>query len=198
MNRKFAALIVAAGYSSRMERFKPLLPLGERTVIEQTIATFTVAGVENIIVVVGHNAKALMPVLKKVPVTVVMNERYDEGMFTSIKAGVMALSQSVDGFFMMPADMPFVMPDTVNQLMSTFTDQPSDVLYPTFNHRRGHPPLIARTVFKNILDFDGEGGLKRLLNHSEIHANHMEIEDEGILLDLDTYEDYLTHVKRLL
>jgi len=198
MNRKFAALIVAAGYSSRMERFKPLLPLGERTVIEQTIATFTAAGVENIIVVVGHNAKALSPVLEKVPVTVVMNERYDEGMFTSIKAGVMALSQSIDGFFMMPADMPFVMPDTVNQLMSTFTDQPSDVLYPTFNHKRGHPPLIARDVFKSILDSDGEGGLKRLLNHPEIHANHLEVADEGILLDLDTYEDYLTHVKRLL
>ncbi len=198
MNRKFAALIVAAGYSSRMERFKPLLPLGEHTVIEQTIATFTAAGVENIIVVTGHNAEALNPVLEKVPVTVVMNERYDEGMFTSIKAGVMALPQSVDGFFMTPADMPFVMPDTIKQLMTTFTEQPSDVLYPTFNHKRGHPPLIARAVFRSILDSDGEGGLKRLLNHPEIHANHLEVADEGILLDLDTYEDYLTHVKRLL
>jgi len=198
MNRKFAALIVAAGYSSRMERFKPLLPLGEHTVIEQTIATFTAAGVENIIVVTGHNAEALNPVLEKVPVTVVKNERYDEGMFTSIKTGVMALPQSVDGFFMMPADMPFVMPDTIKQLMTTYSEQPSDVLYPTFNHKRGHPPLIARTVFKSILDSDGEGGLKRLLNHPEIHANHLEVTDEGILLDLDTYEDYLTHVKRLL
>lgn len=198
MNRKFAALIVAAGYSSRMERFKPLLPLGEHTVIEQTIATFTAAGVENIIVVTGHNAEALNPVLEKVPVTVVKNERYDEGMFTSIKTGVMALPQSVDGFFMMPADMPFVMPDTIKQLMTTYSEQPSDVLYPTFNHKRGHPPLIARDVFKSILDSDGEGGLKRLLNHPEIHANHLEVADEGILLDLDTYEDYLTHVKRLL
>lgn len=198
MKQELAALIVAAGYSSRMERFKPLLPLGEHTVIEQTIATFTAAGVENIIVVVGHNADALNPILGKVPVTVVMNERYEEGMFTSIKTGVMALPKSVDGFFMMPADMPFVMPDTINKLMTTYSEQPSDVLYPTFNHKRGHPPLISRTVFNSILDSDGEGGLKRLLNHPEIHANHLEVEDEGILLDLDTYEDYLTHVKRLL
>jgi len=198
MKQNFAALIVAAGYSSRMERFKPLLPLGKHTVIEQTIATFTAAGIENIIVVVGHNAKALHPILEKAPVTIVMNDKFDEGMFTSIKKGVMALPQSVEGFFMMPADMPFVMPDTIKQLMTTYSEQPSDVLYPTFNHKRGHPPLIARTVFKNIIDSDGEGGLKRLLNQPEIHANHLEVADEGILLDLDTYEDYLTHVKRLL
>lgn len=198
MKQKFAALIVAAGYSSRMERFKPLLPLGEHTVIEQTIASFSAAGVTDIIVVVGHNAEALIPVLERKSVTVVLNEKFDEGMFTSIKAGVAALPEEVDGFLMMPADMPFVMPDTVGALMTKFSEQPSDVLYPTCNHRRGHPPLISKSIFNRILSSDGEGGLKRLLNQPDLQANHLEVEDEGILLDLDTFEDYLTHVKRLL
>lgn len=195
IKRDLAAIIVAAGYSSRMEAFKPLLPLGESTVIESSISSFLEAGIENTIVVVGFKANMLKPILEQMDIKWVYNKNYSEGMFSSIVAGVKSLPSHVKGFFLLPADIPIVRHQTIDILSQNYDKH--DIIYPVYKNRRGHPPLISSKLFPEILRFDGQGGLKALLKKHNDSALHIEVDDEGILLDMDTYEDYLMICKKL-
>lgn len=187
----FAAIILAAGYSSRMHRFKPLLPLGNTTVIETAIDGFIKAGIVDITVVIGHNAEALKSVLDRKRIKWVYNERFDEGMYTSILTGLKALNSSVDGFFLLPADIPLVKKTTLSKLHERFNSSGKDIIYPVFTGKRGHPPLISTKFIPHILEYDGTGGLKILLKAHSDRSIEVEVDDEAILLDMNHYEDYL-------
>lgn len=191
LKNDLAAIILAAGYSSRMKLFKPLLPLGNSTVIESSIGSFLDTGIENIIVVVGFQAKKLIPVLEAKGIKWVYNENFSEGMYSSIVAGVNSLHESVKGFFLLPADIPLVNSETIDKLVEGYKYSKQSIIYPSFLGRRGHPPLISSSLFSEIIKYDGAGGLKALMKRYEDQAYYVEVEDEGVLLDIDTYEDYL-------
>lgn len=193
---RLAALILAAGYSSRAPGFKPLLPLGGSTVIETAIGGLRRAGVGDIAVVVGHRAADLLAVLENQPVRTVVNEHYQHGMFTSIVAGVNTLPASADAFFLLPADIPLVKSRTIRLLARAGGKTGADIVYPVFAGRRGHPPLISARLAPAILAGDGAGGLRPLLAKYEAGARDVAVLDEGILLDIDTADDYQA-VRRL-
>lgn len=187
---RLAAVILAAGYSSRMgEGFKPLLPVGGRSALARAIALFRSAGVAEIAVVVGHRADELAPVVRREGAACVVNPRYAEGMYTSAVAGIGALDPEIDACFLLPVDVPLVRPSTVRRLAASLRPDRA-VLYPTFRGRRGHPPLIGRRLFAEILAGDGAGGLKRVLAAHAADADEVGVFDAGILLDMDTPEDY--------
>jgi CTP:molybdopterin cytidylyltransferase MocA len=187
---KMAALVLAAGYSSRAQGFKPLLPLGESTVIENTLNSFCRAGISDITVVVGHRADELAPVLDGLKVRHVFNERYAEGMFSSVITGVQALRPDAEAFFLLPADIPLVRSHTVRLLVRAFRETGADVVYPVFQGERGHPPLISVSLLPAILAWNKPGGLRSLLAHYEPKTYEVDVLDEGVLLDLDTPADY--------
>jgi molybdenum cofactor cytidylyltransferase len=193
---KIAALILAAGYSSRAPGFKPLLPLGNSTVIEKTINSFRRAGIQNIMVVVGHRANELVPVLDELGVRHVFNEQYPDGMFSSVVAGVRSLRPEVEAFFLLPADTPMVSWHTVKLLGRAYKKTGADVVYPVFQGRRGHPPLISTRLAPAVLTWGGPGGLRLLLEQYEPMAYEAEVMDEGVLLDIDTPADYHEIVER--
>jgi molybdenum cofactor cytidylyltransferase len=95
----FSALILCGGRSSRMGDFKALLPLGGDTVIERVIRLFREAGIADVTAVLGHRPQSTLPVLERHGVRPVVNDRYDEGMFSSVKAGVRALDRNRSAFF---------------------------------------------------------------------------------------------------
>ena len=189
-DQRLAAIIVAAGYSSRMQDFKPLLPLRDSTVIECTVDSFLRAGVEDVVVVIGHNADLIKPILDKKNIKWVYNSDYDEGMYTSIKAGLKALENHFCGFYMMPADIPFVKPETIIQLGEAFLKSDYKIVYPVYGGRREHPPVVSLEIRNEILTYDGTGGLKTLLIKYVDTAYHLEVEDETVLIDLDTPSTY--------
>jgi putative nucleotidyltransferase with HDIG domain len=190
-----AALILAAGYSSRMGQFKPLLPLDGRTVIESTIDTFRSAGITRISVVTGHEAAQLQPLLKTRKIAAVHNPDYASGMYSSVQAGIKSLSADIDACFLLPADIPLVRPATVETIAERYASDRPSIIYPIFRGQRGHPPLIARSLFAEILAGDGAGGLRALLQRHQADAREVDVFDEGILLDMDTPEDYAQLVK---
>jgi putative nucleotidyltransferase with HDIG domain len=190
-----AALILAAGYSSRMGQFKPLLPLDGRTVIESAIATFRNAGITRISVVTGHEAAQLQPLLKNLGIPTVHNPDYASGMYSSVQAGIKSLSEDIDACFLLPADIPLVRPATVETITEYYGSNRPSIIYPVFKGQRGHPPLIARSLFAEILAGDSAGGLRALLQCHEADASEVDVFDEGILLDMDTPEDYARLVK---
>lgn len=187
---KIAALVLAAGYSSRMGDFKSLLTLGGIRVIERVIHTFRRAGITDITVVVGHRADELIPLLDSLEVRHVFNENYDAGMFFSIVKGVQSLQPETEAIFLLPGDMPLVKSHTVRLICRAFNKVKADVIYPVFKKRRGHPPLIAASCFSGILSGNGIGGLRQILEERKGETYDVEVLDEGILLDLDTREDY--------
>lgn len=190
--KKIAAVILAAGYSSRMGELKPLLPMGEGTVIEAVLQTFFRAGICDVRVVVGHGADRLLPVLEKLPVKIVHNPCYEKGMFSSVQAGGKDLEESgAEAFFLLPADYPLIAEGTLMGLMELYDRNPVMVIYPCYEGQRGHPPLLSCRVIREILDYGGQGGLRELLGKYEEEALELPVEDEGILLDMDTWEDYL-------
>ena len=189
-SQRFAAIILAAGYSSRMGSFKPLLSLGKGTIIEGVIALFRASGIDDIRVVAGHNKEALLPVLKHQAVTPVENPDFHQGMFSSVQAGVSGLSPETDAFFIMPGDIPLVQPATIQCLMARYEETPNCIIRPVYEGKKGHPPLIPYSLAETILNYRGNGGLREILKQRQSLASDIEVPDPNILVDMDRTEDF--------
>ncbi len=185
---RFGAVIPAAGLSSRMGAFKPLLPFSDKTVIEASVGS-VLPFVGTASVVVGYRGDELIQTLGRFGerLTIVRNPAYaSTDMLHSVQLGLRAMGEC-DAFFLLPADMPLVAPTVYETLTAAF-DESCGVLYPVFGGRRGHPPLIASRLIPDILGYDGGGGLRAILGACT--AREIGIADEGILTDLDTPGDY--------
>ena len=197
-NSTISAVVLAAGLSMRMERFKPLLPIGTSRIIQRVIRFFQEAGVGEILVVTGHRASEVRRVIKPLEVRCVENPDYRQGMFTSVLTGIRALPNRCRAFFIHPADIPLVRSQTVRQLMKSFNDSSATILYPTFSGLRGHPTLLDRGLKPGILKWSGVGGLRAFLQIHETESLEIPVADEAILLDLDTPDDYSHVLDRML
>jgi CTP:molybdopterin cytidylyltransferase MocA len=182
-------VVLAAGYSSRMGRFKPLLPIGPAPAIERAIDVFLAAGIADVTVVTGHRARDLRPILRHLGVREVFNPKFDQGMYSSLLAGIRALPPEAEACFLLPADMPLVSPETVWALAAEFAEAPAPVIYPVFAGQRGHPPLIHRNVLLKPPDIAPADGLRGILA-KQAGAREVEVFDVGILLDMDAPSDF--------
>lgn len=187
---RLAALILAAGYASRMGRSKALLPLAGQPTVARLVNSFRTAGITAITVVTGHGGEQLAPLLGALEVSNVPNPNFSQGMYSSIQAGLRALPAEVEACFLLPVDIPLLRPATITALAADYAANRPLLLYPTFRGERGHPPLLGRTLFAEILAGSGEGGLAALLQKHEAAADDLAVCDEGILLDMDTPADY--------
>ncbi len=187
---RIAAIIIAAGYSSRMNHFKPLLKFENSTVIERLIHTYESAGIQDIYIVVGYKSEDIMEKLKGFEVNIVYNDAYGEGMFTSVQKGILALDKSIDAFFMQPVDIPLIKAKTLVLLKNSYINSDKGVIYPTFTGKKGHPPLIDCKYNAAILNSNGDGGLKRILEEYTKDSLDVPVFDEAILMDMDRREDY--------
>lgn len=188
--QKYGVIIIAAGYSSRMDGFKPLLKFGRQTAVERVVDLYQQAGVDQIILVLGHRADEIRSYFDNQPLDVVVNENFAEGMYTSIVTGVTHLNGEIEAFFIHPVDIPLVKRETVNELMAAPRQLGKGIIYPSFLDERGHPPLIDKKYQRAILDNKQGDGLKRLLALYEADAAELPLIDEAILMDMDTRADY--------
>lgn len=183
------AVIVAAGLSSRMKAFKPMLELGGSTVIKQTIASLRRAGVDNIAVVVGYRGKELAKHLSTEQVIIVENADYADGeMFHSVCKGLSRMKE-FDILLLSPADIPMFSPETVRLLWEEIAQTGCAVASPVYAGRKGHPIAINGSIVDTILQYGGGQGLKGALQAFDDHRQ-VEVEDVGILLDADEPEEY--------
>lgn len=195
---RIAALVPAAGLSSRMEGgFKPLMPLSGSTVLGCVTRALRLAGVEDIVAVAGHNALEVHAEAARLLIGCVVNREYERGMFSSILTGIEALPGGIDAVFVLPVDIPLVRPRTLRALGECLGDAP--VLYPSFRGERGHPPLIAAACLPFIKAWSGEQGLRGALDTLEarLGAQDVPVADANILFDLDTQEDYREALRRV-
>lgn len=187
---KFSAIIIAAGYSSRMGNFKPLLQFREKTALELLVETYIQCGINNIVVVLGYRSEDIMKKLNHLNVEWVVNENFKAGMYSSIKAGVMKIHDDSKGFFLNPVDVPLIKTSTIESLKLEYSKGEKDIIYPVFNGKRGHPPLISSVYMKYIQEDVSNNGLKNLLSSYAEKAAEVDVIDWGTIKDMDTPSDY--------
>ena len=184
---QIAALITAAGMSSRMGSFKPMLPIGSISAAKRVVATFRQAGIQRIVMITGYQAQELEHHLSGDGVIFLRNENYaNTHMFDSVKIGLQYLMDKCDGVLMTPVDIPLFTARTVEILMKC------DALLasPFCEGQTGHPIYISSCLIPGILQDSGEQGLKGALERSGCTMEKIPVDDPGTLHDADTPEDY--------
>lgn len=192
-------LILAAGLSSRMGDFKPLMPFKGKTLIESTIDSMLAAGVKQIVIVLGFRGNDIESILRLhygKEIIYTRNPHYETtDMLTSIKYGLRAMP-NCKAFFLLPGDMPVVKKSTFLKLLKALPAGSPSVLFPTLGKYRKHPPLIDYRFRDIILEFEGEGGLRQIWKQQEASIIQVPVDDEGVWIDLDTREDYEVCISR--
>ena len=185
------ALILAAGQSKRMGEPKMLLPWGRTTVLGQVIDIFKAAGVEDILVVTG-GAREQVEALVGVSTRTVFNPGFAEGeMLSSIQTGLAELSPETEAVLIGLGDQPQVQERSVRLVVEEYTKSKASLVVPSFQMRRGHPWLATRIHWAEILHMDPSETPRDFLNRHAVDIHYVEINDPGILKDLDTPDDYL-------
>lgn len=183
------AVILAAGYSSRANAFKMTLPLGEMTVLEQTISKFE-GLCRKMILVAGFQAELIEEEMARITeknvysfqMKLVYNENFNEGMFSSIQKAVSEVSATT--FFLTPGDCPLVKKETVQRI----AEHKGSVVIPSFQYKGGHPIKLLSEVKQRILETNRDGNLRVVLSGFE--KEYVNVEDPGVIMDVDTPEDY--------
>lgn len=187
---RMAAIVLAAGTSSRMGASKPLLPLGSASVIEWVISSVSRAGVGDILIVTGHDPDEMASVLDRLRIRHVHNADYETSMFSSVQAGAKALGDDADAFFILPVDCPLVRPEVLKRLIRSYHEANSGILYPSCCGLRGHPPLISSRYRDALLLANSGDNLRSFLERHVDDAADVDVEDPTILMDMDTPEEY--------
>lgn len=189
---KPCAVILAAGFSSRMGAFKPLLEIGGKSSLAHLIEVNRKAGVDDIIVVTGHEREALINAIEAGGATEAYNENYERGMFTSIQAGIQKVLDlgEENSVLLYLVDVPLVGHASIEKVLKAHSENMDSLVVASYKNKKGHPILIPQKYLQAILDYDGENGLKGFTRRHNDAIIRIETGDEGVILDMDTPEDY--------
>ena len=186
-----AALIVAAGMSTRMGEFKPMLSIGSISIAQRIIATLQQSGITKIVMVTGYNATQLERHLADNGVIFLRNEQYETTqMFDSVRIGLQYLQGKCDRVLFTPVDVPLFTANTVK----TILESGADLACPMCGGKQGHPILIGEPLLQEILLDSGEQGLKGAIDRCSIPLMRIDVDDPGTIQDADTPEDYASLV----
>ena len=183
------AILLAAGQSSRMGAFKPLLPFGDRTVIESCIGTLCAAGIENIIVVAGHRADDVRSQLKNLDVQFAVNPDSESEMSASIARGVELVSDTAGALLIALVDHPAVPPEVISLLIDEWK-RGARLVQPEHAGRGGHPVLVDLSLRSELLALDPSRGLRALFDAHRSEVRRLPVESPYVARDMDTWEDY--------
>ena len=201
MRKRIGGLILAAGCSKRMGDFKPLMPLRGKTLIENSIDSMLLCGVDPIVVVLGHRGQDMEAILKSRylgdTLTLVYNHDYAAtDMLSSVKLGLAAMPPC-DAFFLLPGDMPVVTKETFLTVCRARSGGVPSITFPTLDGYRKHPPLIDCAFIPGICSYQGSDGLRGFWRLHEDAIATVPVDDAGCWTDLDTYEQYRACLQRV-
>jgi molybdenum cofactor cytidylyltransferase len=190
VKESIGAVILAAGVSSRMGEPKQLLRLGGKTLLEQVLDSARSAAVDEIVVVLGAAAENIRQQVDLSKTKVVINSSYQQGMGTSLGAGLAALDPAINAVLILLADQPFVRPTTLHRICQEYRRSHAQIVIPLYKGFRGNPVLLARSVFPEVMALSGDVGCRAIFgNHLESIVK-LPVDDVGILLDIDTKADF--------
>jgi molybdenum cofactor cytidylyltransferase len=188
-----AAIVPAAGMSTRMGRNKLLLAFRDKPLIARAVDTLLESEVDQVVVVLGHEADKVKAKLQGRQVTIVENPSYGQGMSTSIRVGLGAVSSDARAIMIYLADQPLLEPEDVNRLIRAFAEareHNKSIVVPFYRGQRGNPVILDASYKKDILEVVGEVGCKRVIKRNPDKVLVVEMETDHVVRDVDRMEDY--------
>jgi molybdenum cofactor cytidylyltransferase len=186
-----SAIILAAGQSKRMGQPKMLLPWGNRTIIEQVVTTFLQAGIEDILVVTGGAHTQLEKAIERLPIRKVHNPDYMTGeMLSSLQCGMREMAAATQAALIGLGDQPQLQASSVRLICDRYKSSKSNLVVPSFNKKRGHPWLVSRSLWGEVLALKPSETLRDFLNGHADEIQYVNMDTPTVLADLDTPEDY--------
>lgn len=187
----FAAVILAAGQSTRMPSGKLLQPFHGQPMIRWPVQTALASGIRDVVVVTGHRADEVTLTLTDFPVTIVKNDDFADGLSSSLRCGVRAVSERASGFIVMLGDMPLVEETMLQKLVNRFDPSCKRAIgVPQYRGQRGNPVLWDRQFRNEIMTLTGDKGAKPMM---ALHADlvyEVEADSDAVLTDFDTPDDF--------
>ncbi|MGB5670915.1 MAG: nucleotidyltransferase family protein [Sedimenticolaceae bacterium] len=194
----FSAILLAAGESRRMGSVNKLtLPVAGRPLLRRTAETLLRTGLQELVVVVGHEQQTARELLHGLPVRIVSNDSYKEGQMTSVHCGMAALQQVCDAVLVCLSDQPLLETEDLRRLTDAFAHCPTSVLVPTYQGQRGNPIVLAYEHRQKILVGDRNLGCKSLIQKHPELVTALEMDNDHTVFDLDTPEAYEQLQQRL-
>ena len=190
---RVAAVILAAGQSARMGEPKQLLGVVNTTILERTIENVRGTAVDEIVLVLGFAADQIrqqIPAGQLDNVTIVVNENFAQGMASSLRAGLSAVSAHASAALIVLADQPFVHTATIDRIIEHYRGLGAQIIIPCYKGQRGNPVLLDRVIFAEAMALEGNTGCRAIFaNHSNDIAE-VAVDDEGVVLDIDDRAAY--------
>ncbi len=191
-----SAIVLAAGLSSRMGTFKPLLPFGKVTVIEHILHVLLGCSLSEVLLVTGHEQEAIEAAVRSLPVQTYYNAAYKQAsMLSSIQIGLHAATASSSGALIVLGDQPSIRAEVITRLVTAFREQSASIVVPSYNMRRGHPILVGRSQWSVILDLPANTSLREYVRAQD-DVFHVELDSPDVLRDMDTHADYVRELNK--
>ncbi len=196
---RVSAVLLAAGESRRMGEVNKLtLPVGGEPLLRHTVQVLLASRLQEIVVVLGHDAAAMAALLEGLPVKRVDNPGYRDGQMSSVHAGLAALGAARDGVMICLTDQPLITPADIDRLIDAFARRSrGSILVPTHGGKRGNPIILADEHRRDILAGGRNLGCRRLIERNPSLVETVEMADDHVVVDLDTPEDYVEITRRL-
>ena len=193
-----SAVLLAAGESRRMgELNKLLLAVDGETLLSHTVKTLLASRLGEVVVVLGHQADAAQVLLHDFALRTVVNDDYREGQMSSVHCGLAALTRPCDGVMICLIDQPLLTARDIDALIEAFERRNPSILVPTYQGRRGNPIILAYAHRAEILAGGRNLGCKRLIERNPEWVTTLEMDNDHVVFDLDTIEDYARLQARL-
>jgi molybdenum cofactor cytidylyltransferase len=193
-----SAILLAAGESKRMGRPKQLLEWRGKTLLQHSLESLINSDADEIILVLGHESDRISKSLPALPIKIVINPDYKQGMASSLRRGLLAMNPQSEAFLVLLADQPGIGPEIINTLIREFqqADPQQGIGRPVYRGRPGHPVLIGVRYLQEALQLQGDVGARRILmNHPE-DILAIDVDQDAVLKDIDTPEEYRKYTKR--
>ena len=186
-----SAVILAAGESRRMQNSpKANLVYQGRTFLNHIVSIMNKAGIGQIIVVLGCHIDSVKEQHASLPVKFIVNSEYKSGQLSSIKASLKVISGDTKNLIVHPVDHPLIQTSTVKALLSTRQNTNAPVVIPVYRKIRGHPVLFGSEVFQELADASPDVGAREVVWDHNNDFKEVSTDDEGILININTHEDY--------
>jgi len=186
-----STIILAAGQSKRMGQPKMLLSWGELTVIEHVIITFLKAGIDDILVVTGGVREQVERAIDHYSVRKIHNQDYAAGeMLSSLQCGLRAMPLESRAVLIGLGDQPQILEQSIRSICEAYQESKSRLIVPSFQMRRGHPWLVTRPLWGEILELKAPESPRDFLNRHAAEIHYLNMDTPSILADMDTPQDY--------
>jgi len=183
-------MVLAAGKSTRMGQQKLLLSFEGKTMIRSIAEKSINSNSTQRIVVVGSHKDLIKNELTGCPIILVENDKYEDGMLSSVQVGFTALLPEIDAVIILLGDQPMISQEVINRLISVFRKTNKGLIIPTYNGKRGHPVLISSKYRQSISSLNPEIGLRELFMKNSQDILEIGVQTDEVLKDIDTPEDY--------